>query len=286
MNAVEIALSKKWASIPQRVDGRSIRAVMMAALAGLIVAPWVSKPIANDLRSVPLGVSFASQKKGKLLHQEHVETAWGAAVDIEAIGSAETKITLGSLVNLHHNEIVPLSDTEPTAESWAHFLRDRVTGQVGKMDLRLLGLVREVAKDLAQQDHAQTERGPLHFIESPMKKSMKPAEKKRENDVERSGVNATSTKADDTEPMRIEFVSGYRYWKFNEMLRKKGRNVASESQHTAGKAIDFRVQGVDTLRLRDAINALEWAGGMGYYPGKSDQFVHVDTGAKRRWQGK
>jgi uncharacterized protein YcbK (DUF882 family) len=45
-------------------------------------------------------------------------------------------------------------------------------------------------------------------------------------------------------------------------------------------AIDIRMPGINTSRLRDAALALH-RGGVGYYE-KSD-FVHVDVGRVRRW---
>jgi uncharacterized protein YcbK (DUF882 family) len=87
-------------------------------------------------------------------------------------------------------------------------------------------------------------------------------------------------------PARIELVSGYRSWKLNELLRKKGRRVASHSQHTLGEAVDFRLEGVTTLQLRQAIERTGWQGGIGYYPKASDRFVHADAGPKRTWIGR
>ncbi len=81
---------------------------------------------------------------------------------------------------------------------------------------------------------------------------------------------------------RIEIVSGYRSPKYNLMLRKKGHEVAKDSQHTRGYAVDFRIPGVDVLTLD------KWAldrkkGGVGLY--LESQFVHVDVGPVRRWNG-
>jgi uncharacterized protein YcbK (DUF882 family) len=79
---------------------------------------------------------------------------------------------------------------------------------------------------------------------------------------------------------RVDVVSGFRAPKYNLLLRKKGRRVARDSQHTHGHAVDFRLPGVSTERLRD------WArrrrlGGVGYY--QNDGFVHVDVGPVRYW---
>ncbi|MCB1945246.1 MAG: DUF882 domain-containing protein [Thauera sp.] len=79
----------------------------------------------------------------------------------------------------------------------------------------------------------------------------------------------------------FEIISGYRSSTTNTMLRKtRGGGVAKRSLHMDGKAIDIRLVGVDTARLRDAALALG-AGGVGYYP--DSDFVHIDTGPVRSW---
>jgi uncharacterized protein YcbK (DUF882 family) len=80
----------------------------------------------------------------------------------------------------------------------------------------------------------------------------------------------------------VEVVSGYRSPKYNLMLRKKGRQVARESQHTFGTAVDFRVRGASTEQLRDFVRSLR-VGGVGYYP--KTRFIHADTGKVRTWKG-
>jgi uncharacterized protein YcbK (DUF882 family) len=92
-------------------------------------------------------------------------------------------------------------------------------------------------------------------------------------------------------PVRIELVSGYRSAKLNEMMRKKGRHVASHSQHSLGHAVDFRivVPGEETAVaphvLEREIRELGFPGGVGTYPSRSDWFVHADVGPNRRWGG-
>lgn len=78
----------------------------------------------------------------------------------------------------------------------------------------------------------------------------------------------------------FEIISAYRSPKTNGQLRQASRGVAERSLHLEGRAIDVRLAGLHTARLRDAALALG-AGGVGYYP-KSD-FVHLDTGRVRRW---
>jgi uncharacterized protein YcbK (DUF882 family) len=47
-----------------------------------------------------------------------------------------------------------------------------------------------------------------------------------------------------------------------------------------GKALDFRLPGVDTKRLRDTALAMK-RGGVGYY--KKLDFIQIDTGRVRFW---
>lgn len=79
-----------------------------------------------------------------------------------------------------------------------------------------------------------------------------------------------------------EVVSAYRSPRTNEMLRGRSVNtgVAKNSQHLLGKAIDVRLEGVRTTRLRDAALAMQ-RGGVGFY--EASDFVHMDTGRPRSW---
>jgi uncharacterized protein YcbK (DUF882 family) len=81
---------------------------------------------------------------------------------------------------------------------------------------------------------------------------------------------------------RIEIVSGFRAPKYNLMLRKKGREVARDSQHTHGNAVDFRIPGVDVRELEAWARRLHM-GGVGLY--LNSGFIHIDTGRVRYWKG-
>lgn len=85
---------------------------------------------------------------------------------------------------------------------------------------------------------------------------------------------ATGTKSS------FHVISGYRSPRTNASLRKRRRGVARNSQHLRGRAIDVRLEDVDTRTLRDTAIALG-RGGVGYY--KRSRFVHVDTGPIRTW---
>lgn len=146
---------------------------------------------------------------------------------------------LGTLVQTHTGERVPLDAHEPTQARFDALLSDRVTGEAHPLDPALLGLLRQLA-----EKH---------------------------------------------EGARIELVSGYRSWKLNEMLRKKGHHVASHSQHSLGHACDFRIVPPGEERalaprvVEKEIRDLGWKGGVGVYPTPDDWFVHADVGPERAW---
>jgi uncharacterized protein YcbK (DUF882 family) len=78
-----------------------------------------------------------------------------------------------------------------------------------------------------------------------------------------------------------QIISAYRSPKTNESMRTK-HAAAEHSQHLKGKAVDIRVSGIATKKLRDEALAMN-RGGVGYYP--SAGFIHVDTGRLRTWNG-
>ena len=78
----------------------------------------------------------------------------------------------------------------------------------------------------------------------------------------------------------IDIVCGYRSTSTNAALRAHTIGVAKNSLHIQAEAIDLRMPGVNTLKLRKAALALA-RGGVGYYP--HSDFIHVDTGRVRQW---
>ena len=78
----------------------------------------------------------------------------------------------------------------------------------------------------------------------------------------------------------IEIVCGYRTQETNSILHASSQGVAEHSQHILGHAIDVRIPGSTTPRIRNAALSLN-EGGVGYYP--TSHFVHVDVGAIRTW---
>lgn len=80
----------------------------------------------------------------------------------------------------------------------------------------------------------------------------------------------------------IDVICGYRTPRSNEFLRARSSHtgVARHSLHMQAEAIDIRLPGIPTSKVRDAALRLH-RGGVGYY--RSSDFVHVDVGRVRRW---
>ncbi len=80
----------------------------------------------------------------------------------------------------------------------------------------------------------------------------------------------------------IHVVSAFRSAGTNAMLRRRSRGVAQQSRHITGQAMDFYIPGASMTRVREAGLMLQ-RGGVGFYPGSANQFVHMDTGSVRHW---
>lgn len=85
------------------------------------------------------------------------------------------------------------------------------------------------------------------------------------------------------ESPRVNVVSGFRAPKYNLVLQKKGREVSRESQHTMGRAVDFRIPGVPIERVHRWVRSLR-LGGVGFYT--HSKFIHADTWKVRYWTGR
>ena len=77
-------------------------------------------------------------------------------------------------------------------------------------------------------------------------------------------------------------LSGYRSPQTNAMLRQKSRSVAKNSLHMRGQAADLRLTGRTTSQMARAAQSIG-AGGVGRYRGSN--FVHMDSGPVRTWNG-
>jgi uncharacterized protein YcbK (DUF882 family) len=92
-------------------------------------------------------------------------------------------------------------------------------------------------------------------------------------------INALCRVKDRFGPSRqIKLISGYRSREYNEYLRMTGHQVAKESLHLQGLAVDFAIPGIRNRDVSRYARRLK-QGGVGRYP----DFVHIDIGRVRYW---
>lgn len=80
----------------------------------------------------------------------------------------------------------------------------------------------------------------------------------------------------------IHIFSGYRTSKTNEMLASTTSGVAPKSYHLLGRAVDFNIPGSPTQEIKVAARRAT-EGGVGYY--RKSNFIHLDSGPRRSWNG-
>ena len=93
-------------------------------------------------------------------------------------------------------------------------------------------------------------------------------------------LSVLHAKLETNQPYHI--ISGYRSPESNAAMHARSTGVASHSMHMEGKASDIRVAGRALVQVHATALAMG-LGGVGYYP--TSDFVHVDTGRVRQWQG-
>ncbi len=81
----------------------------------------------------------------------------------------------------------------------------------------------------------------------------------------------------------FEILNGYRTAATNARMAQHNKNVAIESLHVHGWAVDFRIPGVDGRAICEIAKTMQ-RGGVAFYP-KSNH-VHVDLGNIRTWKEK
>jgi len=78
----------------------------------------------------------------------------------------------------------------------------------------------------------------------------------------------------------VHVVCGFRCIETNTRLHNQSSSVVLGSQHTKGRALDFRLPGLDTKKVWETARSMK-RGGTGYY--KSSDFIHIDSGPVRFW---
>lgn len=81
----------------------------------------------------------------------------------------------------------------------------------------------------------------------------------------------------------FDLLNGYRTRATNAAMSRSNKNVAIESLHIHGWAVDFRIPGVDGRAICEIAKTMQ-RGGVADYP--NDNHVHVDLGNIRTWHEK
>lgn len=81
----------------------------------------------------------------------------------------------------------------------------------------------------------------------------------------------------------FEIKSGYRSPASNKKLRRTNKQVAKNSFHLRGWAVDFKIRHVNGKAIAEIAKTMQ-RGGVSYYP--SSNHVHVDLGNIRSWKPK
>jgi uncharacterized protein YcbK (DUF882 family) len=186
-------------------------------------------------------------------------------------------MTLGGLAHARAPDKSKASIRPPSKAARAR-LAGRTRARIGKLPPPIVTLHYARTREIIVLDRKAGVKLPQPVLERYFRCTF--TDSTRHMDPRLPGVLGAAALKFDKE--RIEIVSGFRAPKYNLILRKKGHQVARDSQHTHGNAVDFYVPGVPTRKLRDWAWALV-LGGVGYYP--KSGFVHVDTGRRRRWNG-
>lgn len=175
-------------------------------------------------------------------------------------------------VQAHADEYQSKKDRERATKSTKH----GAVAKPGAKPARLVNLYNQHTKDwLAVEPDALPSVGQVdQFLRDHFTNEATQMDKKL---IEVVVAAAKEFKSD-----MVTVVSGFRHPKYNLMLRKKGHQVARDSQHTHGNAVDFTIANVPVRKLHEWAKAQK-IGGVGIY--LSSGFIHMDTGPIRFWSG-
>ena len=119
---------------------------LAAGLAAALGAALVASPSGVDA-TVSRSSGLASKKAAA--SAEAPAVVLESATDLANTDLANTDLAtplLGTLVQTHTDERVPLDDRSPSAARFSRLLADRVTGEVTELDPKLLELLRSIAR--------------------------------------------------------------------------------------------------------------------------------------------
>jgi uncharacterized protein YcbK (DUF882 family) len=105
------------------------------------IAAAIASAACAAVVATPSGVDATVSRGNELVVKKGV----GVVID------CETPPLLGTLVQTHTDERVPLDESSPSAERFSTLLADRVTGEAHDLDPKLLELLRALAKKHADK---------------------------------------------------------------------------------------------------------------------------------------
>jgi uncharacterized protein YcbK (DUF882 family) len=158
---------------------------------------------------------------------------------------------LGTLVDVHTGEHVPLDAELPTGSELDHLLSDRVTGAETELDRRLFVLLRTLAE---RHEGARIEL--VSGYRSP-----------KLNEMLRKKGHHVASHSQHSLGHAVDF------------------RIVLPATPAGGIGPPVERAPMDPLELEREIRALGWDGGTGVYLSEADRFVHADVGPNRRWNG-
>ncbi len=163
------------------------------------------------------------------------------------VDDAEPARLLATIVQTHTGEHVALDDASPTQERFDALLADRVTGQKHGIDPRLLGMLRDLARE-----HGKDRAVRIEIVSGYRSEKLNEMLRKKGHHVASHSQHSLGHAVD----FRVAPSD----------LRDEGRGIAPSQIE---------------LELR----AMGWEGGIGVYLSEGDWFTHADVGPNRRWNG-
>ena len=205
-----------------------------AALTASLAATSVATPIPLEPRAE---------------HAMGLATKKGAA---DTNGGPETSPLLGTLLDIHTGQLLPLDGDSPSQAELDHLLADRVTGASQPLDPRLYELLRTLAR---HHEGARIEL--VSGFRSP-----------KLNEMLRKKGHPVASHSQHSLGHAVDFRLVLPAWPPGAI----GPPIEREP--------------VDPLALEKEIRGLGWEGGTGVYLSATDRFVHADVGPNRRWNGR
>jgi uncharacterized protein YcbK (DUF882 family) len=174
-------------------------------------------------------------------------------------GAADASPLLGTLVQTHTDERIPLDDASPTFVRFDALLADRATGSTTPLDPRLLGLLRTMAGKLTRPGGGAPAIELVSGFRSPKLNEMM---RKKGHHVASHSQHSLGHAVD-----------------FRVVVPCGGAETGDAGAICDGAA----AVALDPRTVARAIRETGWDGGLGIYTLKDDWFVHADVGPERSW---